>query len=303
MNEPLSGVLVIDKPVGISSREAVNRLARLLPRVKLGHAGTLDPAACGVLVVCVGKATRLIPYVQRMRKHYAATMHMGQCSSTHDLEAPVEEVPFTGKIDAHSLEQSLSKFRGEIWQVPPQHSAVHVQGQRAYERARRGETVALEPRRVSVERLACVRFDYPVVELEIWCSSGTYVRSLVRDIGEDMGCGAVMTALNRNAIGPFGLSDALNLDQLNPQVVAERLLPSRVAVQGLPAITVPDDQLEEVVHGRPIPGQSPADVHAASQEFALLNSTGELVALAQLDASGRLLRPRIVLIEPTTGER
>ena len=303
MNQSRSGVLVLDKPVGKTSREALDRLGQILPRLKMGHAGTLDPMACGVLVVCTGKATRLIPYVQRMRKQYAATMRLGQRSSTHDLEAPVEVVPFTGQIGLASVERCLSKFRGEIWQVPPQHSAVHVRGRRAYEMARKGETVELQPRCVSVERLACAGFEYPVVQLEVVCSSGTYVRSLVRDIGEDLGCGAVMTGLVRTAVGPFGLADALNIDGLNPQAVAARLLPSLAAVQELSAVPVPDNQLEHIAHGRAIEASLSAEPLTPAEEVALLDSAGELVAVAQLDPSGRLLRPHIVLIERSTGEQ
>ncbi|MBI3469245.1 MAG: tRNA pseudouridine(55) synthase TruB, partial [Planctomycetes bacterium] len=175
-----------------------------------------------------------------------------------------------------------------------------VQGRRAYELARAGETVALEPRRVHVERLECTRFDYPIVELKIACSSGTYVRSLVRDIGEDLGCGAVMTGLSRTAIGPFLLADALNVEQLNPQAVAEHLLPASAAVQELSALTAPDDQLEDIAHGRVVWATSPPARFTTDQEFALLNSTGELVGVAQLDPSGRLLRPHIVFIERNT---
>ena len=297
MSKALSGLVVLRKPVGITSRDALNRLARLMPRVKMGHAGTLDPAACGVLVVCVGRATRLVPFVQRMPKEYRASMRLGQRSSTHDLESAVEEMPFTGAIDRNALEHSLNKFRGEIWQVPPQHSAVHVAGRRAYELAREGKSVELEARRVQVDRLDCTRFDYPDAELHIRCSSGTYVRSLVRDIGDDLGCGAVMTGLDRTAIGPFRLADACNAEDLDPQTVLDRLLPPRTAVPELAAIAVPEEHLADVAHGRAFIASLPGGAHSTAREFALLDRTGELLAVAELDRSGRRLLPRVVLMD------
>lgn len=297
----VAGVLVLDKPTGISSREALDRVVAVLRGAKMGHAGTLDPMASGVLVVCIGKATRLIPYVQRMTKCYSATLRFGQRSSTHDLESPIEEVPFAGTVDAESLERTLIKFRGAIEQVPPQHSAVHVRGRRAYELARAGAPVALQPRPVRIDRLGCTRFEYPHVELDIRCSSGTYVRSLVRDIGDDLACGAVLTVLVRTAVGPFRLADAMRVDQLDHTSVSDRLLPVSAAVRELPAVQVPADRRADVFHGRPIPAPPDRSQHPMNQEFALCDDCGAILAVAELDPVATALRPRIVLMQDEAG--
>jgi tRNA pseudouridine55 synthase len=293
----LSGLLVLDKPPGISSRAAIDSLGRTLRRTKFGHAGTLDPLASGVLVVCIGKATRLIPFVQRMPKEYRASIRLGARSDTHDLEGVVETIEVHQPPDAAELERCLHQFRGAIDQTPPQHSAVHVAGRRAYEFAREGQNVRLAPRRVVIERLACTRFDYPAADLEVRCSSGTYVRALVRDIGEALGCGAVMTSLVRTAVGPFQLAASIGIDQWRSEHVFERTLPPRAAVADLPVVTITDDMQSEVCHGRPVPAGDPPAVCEAGQEFALCGASGELIAVAELDRTKTELRPRVVLIE------
>ncbi len=296
MKHTVSGVLVLNKPVGISSRQALDRVAGLLPGVKSGHAGTLDPMASGVLVACIGKATRLIPFVQRMRKEYHATLRLGQRSSTHDLEAPVEEVPFAGAIDAAKLEACLARFRGAIAQVPPQHSAVHVAGQRAYELARQGKQVELKPRTVQIERLNCTRFEFPFVDLEIECGSGTYVRSLVRDIGEELGCGAVMTQLVRTAIGAFRLQDAIDPDSLTKQSLPQVVRPAHEAVRELPIVRVPSELIDDVRHGRRIDVTTVGSETRPAAECVLVDDAGQLIAVAELDAASRTLHPRVVLV-------
>ena len=250
MKEPISGILVLNKPSGPSSRQALDQVAVLLPGVKMGHAGTLDPMASGVLVVCVGRATRLTPFVQRMPKEYEASLRLGQRSDTHDLESEVLDVPCASPIVRESLESILARFHGDILQVPPRHSAVHIAGRRAYEWARAGRAVDLQPRPVHVERINCTRFGYPEADLNILCSSGTYIRSLVRDIGDALGCGAVMTRLVRTRVGVFRLDEALDPTALSPATVRSALRPMRNAVHDLPALLVPPERLEHMRHGR-----------------------------------------------------
>lgn len=293
--QPISGVLVINKPTGISSRQALDRVVELLPRVKMGHAGTLDPMASGVLVVCLGPATRLISYVQQSLKEYDTTLRFGQRSATHDLEDPVEDVAFAGTIDLKEMESCLAKFRGDILQVPPQHSAVHVAGRRAYELARKGQQVELAPRAVRVDRLQCTRFEFPFADLAITCSSGTYVRSLVRDIGDDLGCGAVMTRLVRTAVGSLGIDEAVGVDSLTREDLHARLKPARAAVQQLPCVAVATHQLDNLRHGRAIAAAGHVDF-ANGQSCALCDESGELLAVAKFDAAGRSFRPHVVLV-------
>jgi tRNA pseudouridine55 synthase len=251
--------------------------------------------AAGVLVVCVGKATRLIPYVQRMRKEYQTTLRLGQRSITHDLESEVKEVPLAEPIARDSFESCLAKFRGDILQVPPQHSAVHVAGRRAYELARAGQVVELEARSVHIELLICTRFEFPDAELEIECSSGTYVRSLVRDIGDELGCGAVMTRLVRTRIGGFCLEDAISLDLTKSQML-EALRPAGAAVQELPAVRIPAEQFENVSHGCVIEASAFQQKLPAGEECVLCDANGQVLAVAQVDAAGRTVHPHIVLI-------
>ena len=296
MTSQVCGVLVLDKPAGISSRKALDRVTRLLPRVKMGHAGTLDPMATGVLVVCVGKATRLIPYVQRMRKEYAAALRLGQRSDTHDLESEVEDVPLTEPIARESFESCLAKFRGEILQMPPQHSAVHVEGRRAYELARAGRAVELDPRPVCVKRLICTRFQFPDAELNIECSSGTYVRSLVRYLGDELGCGAVMTRLVRSRIGVFRLEDALNPNELTRASMLAAIRPAGDAVLELPTVRIPAERLEHVRRGRAIEAPVFDQQLPAGEECTLVDSSGQVLAVGKVDETGRTVHPHIVLI-------
>jgi tRNA pseudouridine55 synthase len=263
----------------------------------MGHAGTLDPMATGVLVVCIGKATRLIPYVQRMRKEYQATMRLGQRSATHDLESELQPVPEVQPLPLDSFETCLARFRGSLLQVPPQHSAIHVAGRRAYERARAGETVALEPRPVCISRFNCTRFEFPDADVEIECSSGTYIRSLVRDIGEELGCGAVMTRLVRTRIGGFRISDAVRCDGLVRSRVIDSILPAAAAVQELPSVHVPPERTEDVRRGRPIELSAFTQPLVATKECVLTDAAGRVLAVAEIDSAARTVHPRIVLID------
>jgi tRNA pseudouridine55 synthase len=248
----LFGLLNVDKPAGCSSRHVVDVVERLVRPAKAGHAGTLDPLATGVLVICVGKATRLISYVQQMPKRYRATFQLGRHSETDDIEGEVVElraapVPTIGQID-----ETLRQFLGEIEQVPPLHSAVKVGGRRAYALARRGKAVELAPRKVTIHGIEVRRYEYPELELEIECGSGTYVRSLGRDLAAALGTAAVMSALKRSAIGRFQIADALALDDVNGETVAKHLLPATAAVEHLPQVTVDTAQAVDLRNGRPI---------------------------------------------------
>ena len=193
------GILNVDKPTGITSRDAVNRVERLFGKVKCGHAGTLDPLATGVLVICVGPATRLIQYVQRLPKQYRAVFQLGRESVTDDVEGEVELVAGAPEPTRAEIEAALPQFLGDILQRPPAHSAIKVDGQRAYDLARRGEEFELPARTISIYRLEVLRYEYPELELAIECGSGTYVRSLGRDLAAALG-----TAARDVGAGPHG---------------------------------------------------------------------------------------------------
>ncbi|MEX0613277.1 MAG: tRNA pseudouridine(55) synthase TruB, partial [Pirellulales bacterium] len=246
------GILNVNKPPGRTSREVVDDVERLTRPARAGHAGTLDPLATGVLVICVGRATRLIEYIQRMRKHYRATFLLGRRSDTDDIEGRVLELAEAPEPSHLALDRVLPKFLGTIQQRPPAHSAVKIAGQRAYTLARRGKIPELAPRPVTVHRLAVCRYEYPELELEIECGSGTYVRALGRDLAEALDTGAVMSALERTAIGRFRIENAVTIDELKAETLPRFLQPAIDAVADLPHIELTDPQLNEICNGRPI---------------------------------------------------
>jgi tRNA pseudouridine55 synthase len=256
----------------------------------VGHAGTLDPLATGVLVVCVGQATRLIPYVQQMPKHYRATFLLGHRSETDDVEGEVTAIMGARPPSHQALNDALPQFLGDIEQVPPAHSAVKVGGRRAYKLARAGKTIELSPRTVTIHRLEIRRYEYPELELDVECGSGTYVRSLGRDLAAALGTFAVMSALQRISIGGFHVDDAIALDQLTAEAVRRNLQPAISAVGGLQRVHLDDWQLGELRHGRPAAMiRSSIDPHFdANVEYAAVNAAGELCAIVREKRAGEL---------------
>jgi tRNA pseudouridine55 synthase len=286
----LFGILNVNKPVGITSRDVVNRVDRVVRPARAGHAGTLDPLASGVLVICVGQATRLIQYVQQMPKTYRALFQLGQTSETDDTEA--ELVPTVGAVEPTraEVERAIRQFIGEIEQRPPAHSAVKIGGKRAYDLARRGIEVELKPRTITIYSIAVRRNAYPELALDVVCGSGTYIRSLGRDLGAALGTGAVMTALERTAIGLFRVEDAVAPEELSRDSVGQYLQPALAAVAQLPRVTVSVAQLLELRNGRPILRSWLTEVVGAAD-----GATG----VAAVDESGQLAS---VLHEKRPGE-
>jgi tRNA pseudouridine55 synthase len=293
----LFGILTIDKPRGCTSREAVDRVKRLVRPAKVGHAGTLDPLASGVLVICVGKATRLIQYVQRMRKRYRATFLLGRQSETDDLEGNVAVVEGAHAPHREQLDEVIPRFIGEIQQRPPAYSAIKTQGRRAYQLARQGSPPVLPARGVTIHDLSILRYDYPELELWIECGSGTYVRALGRDIAAGLGTTAVMSALRRTAIGGFCVEDSLGLDELAHDCLRERLQSPLAALGDVPHITVSKAEVVELRNGRPISlrwHEIPAtDAFRPAErelfdEFAAVDVEGRLVAILRRKNTGEL---------------
>ena len=211
MRFPFTGVIPVDKPVGVSSRHVVDVVARALGMKSVGHAGTLDPLASGVVIVCVGHATKLVDYLHDLTKHYAATFLLGRSSPSDDLETPVEEEEQPVRASAAEIEAAAIAFRGDILQRPCDYSAVHVDGKRAYRLARKGRPVVLESKPVRIHRLTITGYEWPRLAVEIECSSGTFVRALGRDLAESLGTKAVMESLVRTAVGPFSCVASISL--------------------------------------------------------------------------------------------
>ncbi|MEM8680171.1 MAG: tRNA pseudouridine(55) synthase TruB [Planctomycetota bacterium] len=280
------GLLNIHKPTGMTSRDVVNRVQRWIRPHKVGHAGTLDPLAEGVLVLGVGPATRLVPYVQRLAKTYVGTFELGQCSDTEDVEGEVKRIEDARQPTADEIADQVPRFVGEIMQQPPAYSALKVQGRRAYELARAGEAPELAARPVMIHQLRVLRYAYPSLQLEIVCGSGTYIRSLGRDLAIALGTQAVMSALCRTQVGPFTLERAVRLDDLNPQNLETSLLPASLAVAELPKIEVNAAERQALSEGRTLP--SPVEVFADTSEWAAIDAAGGLVAVLRPAASGGL---------------
>jgi len=278
------GLLNVDKPAGITSRDVVNRVQRLVKPHKVGHAGTLDPLATGVLVVCIGQATRLIEYVQRMPKRYVGTFLLGRRSDTEDIEGSVEEIAGLPEPGAETIRRVLPQFVGTIEQLPPAYSALKVEGRRAYDLARRGEEVVLQARPIQVHSIELVGYTYPELILDIRCGSGTYVRSLGRDIARAVGTEAVMSALVRQEIGAFLLDHSLAYDAIARDTVASHLRPGTEAVAGLPRTTVDAKDVAELGNGRRIANRNGLE----SDEIAAIDEAGQLVALLRPAEDGRL---------------
>jgi tRNA pseudouridine55 synthase len=286
------GILNLNKPSGLTSRRVVDLVDRLVRPAKAGHAGTLDPLASGVLIVCVGPGTRLIEYVQRLPKRYLGTFLLGRESDTEDIEGQVRELTDPPQPTLADLQTAASTLAGEILQRPPAFSALKVKGQRAYDLARAGREVQLAPRRVTIHQLTIARYEYPELMLEIECSSGTYVRSLGRDLAQGVGTAAVMSALIRTAIGSFRLEDAVPPDRLTAETLPQYLLPIERAVEALPRITLTQSEAPQIARGQFIrrPDVSADELAAFDRENRLLailtrRQDGTLGPLRNLSAS------------------
>ncbi len=252
MTEP--GLVVVDKPAGITSHDVVARVRRLAGTRKVGHAGTLDPMATGVLVVGVERATRLLGHLMLTDKAYDATVRLGVATTTDDAEGEVVSAASAAALSEHDVRGVLAEFVGDLLQVPTAVSAIKVDGKRAYQRVRDGEQVELAPRPVTVHELVVhdVRIGGEVVDvdLSLRCSSGTYVRAIARDAGTRLGVGGHLAALRRTAVGPYGLDAARTLEEL-----AERfeVLPIAAAARaGFPSVDLDDEAAGDVRVGRPL---------------------------------------------------
>ncbi len=263
------GVLVIDKPAGPTSFEVVKRVRRLFGAEKAGHAGTLDPAATGVLVVCVGEAVKLQRWLADADKEYDATVAFGAATATEDAEGEVVARGDPSSLDAGSIRAALPCFRGEIDQVPPMYSAVHVQGRRLHEVARAGEQVDRAPRKVRIHALELEALEGPradglvMARIVVRCGKGTYVRTLAADLGRAVGVPAHLAALRRTAASGFTLADAIALadaDRLargDRAALVARLVPPAEALRFMPSVQVDEGEARALAHGKALPREAP----------------------------------------------
>lgn len=228
-NYPFEGVLLVDKPTGMTSHDVVDRLRRKFGMKRIGHAGTLDPIATGLLIMLVGKATKISQFLMGLDKVYEGTAKLGQITDSHDADGEVMEERPVPELDDEKLQAAMNEFIGDQYQTPPMFSAKKVDGQPLYKKARKGETVEREPRFIRVSSFRLLGSRLPEVDFEVACSKGTYVRTLLHDLGEQIGCGAHLTALRRTAIEDFRLADAATLreiEEAEPAAIQRMLRPA-----------------------------------------------------------------------------
>lgn len=285
------GILSINKPTGWTSRDVVNRIQRLAKPAKAGHAGTLDPLATGVLLVCVGPATRLIDYVQRMPKRYVGEFQLGVTSPSDDTELELTAIPGASVPSLDRILAAVPNFVGRIEQRPPAYSAIKVKGQRAYSLARQGHLVELPARHVQVHSIEVVEYAYPKLVLDITCGSGTYIRSIGRDLAASIRSGAVMSGLQRTSIGEFTIEKACTPKQLVDNGLPTYLQPATKAVAELPYVELSNHDRLEINHGRNIELDLPS-----CNELAAIDGQGKLLALL-VPRGKRLWGPRMVFRE------
>jgi tRNA pseudouridine55 synthase len=293
----VSGVLVVDKPIGLTSHDVVQIIRRGTGIRRAGHTGTLDPRASGVLVVLIGPAVRLSEYVSASDKRYQATIRLGSSTDTYDAEGIVTDSSTSIEdITEERFDEILQQYVGEIQQVPPPYSAVKVKGKKAYEMARKGENVELSPRTINVYSLEVLEWAPPEVVVDVYCSSGTYVRSLANDLGNELGCGAHLIGLRRTKSGRFTLRDAVPLRRLQESFDAgdwyRNLIPAAEALADWPMVELNADEVELVRHGHRVP----ADPDATGWARAI-SQQGDLVALVEYDADTNEWQPRKVFFQ------
>jgi tRNA pseudouridine55 synthase len=288
----ISGVLVVDKPTGMTSHDVVQVIRRGTGIRRAGHTGTLDPRASGVLIVLLGPAVRLSEYVSASDKRYQAIIRLGTTTDTYDADGQVTaSSPVT--VTEEEFTSALSKFVGEITQVPPPFSAVKVGGRKAYDMARQGEEFDLAPRTINVYSLELLEWAPPEAVVDVYCSSGTYVRSLANDLGAMLGCGASLTGLRRTKSGRFTLRDAVQLRKLEDSFVDntwyQYLIPAAEALSDWPAVELTQEDVEAIRHGHRIAGSDNVGELARG-----ISEQGELVALLGFETETKEWQPKKV---------
>lgn len=291
----LHGILVIDKEVGWTSHDVVARVRRITGERKVGHTGTLDPAATGVLPVCIGVATKVIEYLQDAGKTYYAEVHLGITTTTDDQDGLIVAEAAVPDLDVAALDRALDQFRGGIAQIPPMYAAIKQGGRKLYEIARTGETVERPARQIRIETLSLLHWEPPIARLLIDCSKGTYIRAIARDLGAALGCGAHLARLSRLRTGPFFLDQALTLDELEAEFAEtpwpELALHPDVALRDWPVIVLDEAGALAWRQGKDLRvGQGSAGEHCRAYSTA-----GDWLGLGRFDAERGAWRPEKVV--------
>lgn len=289
-----NGILLLDKPLGLTSNAALSRAKRVLGIRKAGHTGALDPLATGLLPLCFGQATKVSAFLLDADKAYLANVKLGQTTASGDAEGEVIEQRDVPEMDRAALEQVLDEFRGPIDQVPPMYSALKHKGRRLHDLARAGIEVERKPRRVTIHRLDLLDFSPPRLTLRVNCSKGTYIRSIAMDIGQRLGCGAHLSGLTRESSGPFELVDAVSLEQLEEMEAAEAralLLPPDMALPALPRVELDAGAAVDIGHGKVV------QTSAGAAGQVRIYSAQRFLGIGAVDDAGQL-RVRRLFVNP-----
>lgn len=285
------GIILLDKPVGISSHSALYRVKKLFNVDKAGHTGTLDPLASGMLPICLGETVKFSQYLLDADKAYRTVAKLGAITTTGDAEGEIVQHFLIPPLTATAIEEVLARFRGEIQQVPSMYSAIKFQGRPLYDWARKGHVIDRAARTVSIYRLDLVAFTPDSITLDVICSKGTYIRSLVEDIGNALTCGAYMQALRRMWVAPFQETPMQNLETLSNNQ-AEIIVPITAALQHLPAFEVEGNIAARLICGQRIPDQT-----GLPAVYRIYNTDNQFAGIAEL-TSDRVLRPRRMMSAP-----
>jgi len=301
----MDGILIIDKPAGLTSHDVVARVRRILHTKRVGHTGTLDPFATGVLVLMIGSATRLARFLDKDTKEYIAEVQFGFETDTGDLlglriaDFGLRNEEIGEKLSVTDWEKVFDKFRGDILQTPPMYSAKKIDGKKLYELAREGKQVERKPAPVTIHKLELmpneIRDPESAIRIRVVCSAGTYIRTLAEDIGREVGIGAHLTGLRRTAAGKFDLQQSLTLEQLQDLPAPENaLLPVELAVSHLPELELPDNRIGPTKNG--LPSRVDDEKYNASEFVRMIESGGNVIAVGIYDDEEKVIRPKVVLI-------
>jgi len=290
----MDGIFNINKPTGMTSHDVVAIIRKHLKQKRVGHAGTLDPLASGVLPICVGQATRVAEYLSESGKAYRADINFGTATDTYDAEGPITATASTADLTLNMIEETLEQFRGPQMQYPPRYSAIKIQGQPAYKRARAGEAIVLEPRPIVIYSLEIRDWIPPRLTLAIECSKGTYIRSLAHDLGMQLGCYAYLEALVRTRSGPFTLSDSITLEQLADAVETNSIqhysFPLDKALEQYPAMKLDVETAKRIKHGNTF--NNP--VANNSGLARVYDTNGAFIAIAEWNEEQQAWQPKKV---------
>jgi tRNA pseudouridine55 synthase len=293
----MDGILSINKATGMTSHDVVARVRKLLHQRRVGHAGTLDPAASGVLPICVGQGTRVAEYLSESGKAYQAEITFGVVTDTYDVEGTITRTADISYLTHARIEEALPHFLGPQMQLPPRYSAIKIQGQPAYKRVRSGEEITLESRAIEIYQLQLLAWEPPRLTLAVECSKGTYIRSLAYDLGEHLGCGAYLSALIRTRSGPFTLADSITLEQLaeasEQENATKYLFAADSALQNYPALTLDAASIVHVLHGNAFRYPQPLPQPAATLA-RIYDTEGRFLAIAIWDRQQQQWQPKKV---------